>query len=161
MRDHGMSLKKKYFHTRLGFNYRMTNMQAAIGLSQINEINKIIKLRNKQMSLYYKLLKDETHFVKRKFKNWCLPAHWLMTITLRKNNLRNKLMKYLKKKGIESRQMINPIENALHLVKYRDAKESIIAKKISNNSLHLPSSTGLTSKQINYICYELKKYFIN
>ena len=44
MRDHGMSLKK-YYHTHLGFNYRMTNLQAAIGCSQIKEINKILKKR--------------------------------------------------------------------------------------------------------------------
>ena len=159
MRDHGMSIKKKYFHIRMGFNYRMTNMQAAIGLSQINEIRKILAIRNQQMKFYYSLLKNENYFIKRKFKNWCLPVHWLMTITLKKKNLRNKLIKYLKKRGIESRPMINPIEDALHLEKYRDRKQSIVAKKISTNSLHLPSSTSLTANQISYICSTLNAYF--
>ena len=78
---------------------------------------------------------------------------------LEKKNLRNKLIKYLKKRGIESRPMINPIEDALHLEKYRDRKQSIIAKKISTNSLHLPSSTSLSANQINYICSTLNAYF--
>jgi|TARA_B110000037_G_C17128138_1_gene509435 perosamine synthetase len=159
MRDHGMSIKKRYFHTRMGFNYRMTNMQAAVGLSQINEIKNILKIRKQQMNLYYSLLKNETHFVKRKFKKWCLPVHWLMTITLKKNNLRNKLIKYLKKKGIEARPMINPIEDALHLKQYRDKKQSYVARKTSVNSVHLPSSTSLSVKQINHICSALNSYF--
>ena len=158
MRDHGMSIKKKYFHTRLGFNYRMTNMQAAIGLSQINEINRIIKIRNRQMNKYYNLLKDETFFIKRKFKKWCLPAHWLMTLTLKKKNTRSKLMKYLKKKGIETRPMINPIEDGLHFKKHRNSKESKIARIISKNSIHLPSATSLSDNQIKYICSALNKF---
>ena len=159
MRDHGMSIKKKYFHTRLGFNYRMTNMQAAIGLSQIDEIIKILSIRNNQMKIYYSLLKNENFFIKRKFKKWCSPVHWLMTITLKKKNLRNKLIKFLKTKGIEARPMINPIQDALHLEKYRDSKQSIDAKKISTNSLHLPSSTSLSKRQIFYICNKLNEFF--
>ena len=51
MRDHGMSKKKRYFHTMLGFNYRMTNLQAAIGLSQVHEIKKI--LSKPILKIYY------------------------------------------------------------------------------------------------------------
>ena len=48
MRDHGMSKEKKYFHKILGFNYRMTNMQAALGYSQMLRIEKILDKRNKK-----------------------------------------------------------------------------------------------------------------
>ena len=111
------------------------------------------------MDLYYSLLKNEKYFVKRKFKNWCSPVHWLMTITLKKNNLRNKLIKYLNKKGIEARPMINPIGDAIHLKQYREQKQRYYARKISVNSLHLPSSTSLSANQIIYICNNLIKFF--
>ena len=55
MRDHGMSLKKKYYHTHLGFNYRMTNLQAAIGCSQIKEINKILKKKKNNKIITIKI----------------------------------------------------------------------------------------------------------
>ena len=46
MRDHGMKYNKKYKHVRMGFNYRMTNMQAAIGCDQIKNLDKILKKEN-------------------------------------------------------------------------------------------------------------------
>lgn len=159
MRDHGMSIHRKYYHTKLGFNYRMTNLQAAIGVSQFDDIKKIIELRNKQQNYYYKLLKNEKHFSKRKFKNWCTPVHWLMTITLKKSYLRNKLIKFMKKKGIELRPMINPIQDAPQFKIYRDPKEVKVAKYVSKNSVHLPSSPNLKKKQIIHICKILNDFF--
>ena len=81
-----------------------------------------------------------------------------MTLTLKKKNTRSKLMKYLKKKGIETRPMINPIEDGLHFKKHRNSKESKIARIISKNSIHLPSATSLSDNQIKYICSALNKF---
>ena len=159
MRDHGMSLRKKYYHTRLGFNYRMTNLQAAIGVSQFDDIKKIIKIRNRQQKYYYKLLQNEKFFIKRRFKSWCTPVHWLMTITVKNYSLKNKLIKFMKSKGIELRPMINPIQDAVHFKDFRNNKEAIIAKLISKNSVHLPSSSNLKRKDIQYICSNLIKFF--
>ena len=159
MRDHGMSLKKKYFHTRLGFNYRMTNLQAAIGVTQFDEIDKIISIRQRQQDYYYNLLNEERYFTKRKFKNWCTPVHWLMTITLKKKNQRNKLVKYMRIKGIELRPMINPIQDAIQFKEFRNNEEVQIAKYISKNSVHLPSSTNLNKSEILHICVSLKSFF--
>ena len=57
---------KKYVHVDLGYNYRMTNMQAAVGLSQLEVINNIMKKRNAQMLLYNRLLSKTRLF------NFCL-----------------------------------------------------------------------------------------
>jgi perosamine synthetase len=150
MRDHGMSLKKKYFHTRLGFNYRMTNLQAAIGLSQIQDFKNITKIRNEQLKLYYSKLKDFNNFIElRKFEKWCKPVHWLMTIRIKKDNLRDEFIKYMKAKGIDCRQMINPVFDALYLKKKFISKNFINSSYISRNSVHLPSGTGLKKKDID------------
>lgn len=159
MRDHGMSRKKKYFHTMLGFNYRMTNLQAAIGVSQLKEWKKIFKKRKKQMSLYYKLLQNVNHIELRQFKEWCTPAHWLLTITVKKKNLRNLLIKYLKSHNIEARPMINLITQSLHFKKYDNKKLFNNAQIVSKNSLHLPSSTNLSRKNIYYISNRIKYFF--
>ena len=97
LRDHGMSKVKRYLHLDLGYNYRMTNMQAAIGFSQVQNLNKILKMRNKQLLTYNKYLKNIKDIRIRSFKDWCTPVHWLMTITIKKKNLRNKILKYLYK----------------------------------------------------------------
>ena len=155
MRDHGMSLKKKYDHRMLGFNYRMTNLQAAVGISQIRNFSQILKKRNRQMKLYYELLKDNNNFQLREFANWCTPVHWLLTIILKNKKDRNNIINFLKDNNIESRPMINPVNKAKHFsninLKYKNADF------ISERSLHLPSSTNLSEDEI----YKISNKFIN
>jgi perosamine synthetase len=160
MRDHGMSLKKKYFHTKLGFNYRMTNLQAAIGLSQISEYKKIINIRNKQLEFYNFNLKNLEKYIEiRSFQKWCQPVHWLMTIKIKKNGLRNNLLKFMKEKGVDCRQMVNPVFEALYLKKKFNPAEFRNSINISKNSLHLPSGTSLTKYNIEYVCKMLNFFF--
>ena len=159
MRDHGMSKKTKYFFTMPGFNYRMTNLQAAVGVSQISGWNIIKKKREIQMKLYYQLLSSINDIKLREFESWCTPAHWFLTITLKKKNLRNKLIKYLRDQSIETRPMINPIVNAVHFRKYNLKGLFRNSQLISQNSLHLPSSTNLSKKQIHFICKKVKLFF--
>jgi len=159
LRDHGMSKVKKYLHLDLGYNYRMTNMQAAIGFSQVKNLNKILKKRNKQLLIYNKYLKNIKNIRIRSFKDWCTPAHWLMTITIKKKNLRNKILKYLYNNGIDARPMINPVSHALHFKNIFRNEKFINSESISVNSIHLPSSTNLKEKQIKYICKKIKSFF--
>ena len=151
LRDHGMNHKKKYHHTDLGFNYRMTNMQAAIGLAQIENIDEILNLRRQQMDLYYDELSSLQGITLRKFEDWCEPVHWLMTITLDKVYDRNNFISYMESRGIDCRQMINPVHHAEHFRdKYSD-NDFVNSINISKQSVHLPSGLGLTKKQISYI----------
>ncbi len=163
LRDHGMSRSpdviKKYIHLDLGYNYRMTNMQAAVGLSQLENINKTLKKRNTQMLLYKKYLSPIKEIKVREFKNWCSPVHWMTTITVNKKKLRNKLIYFLFKEGVDARPMINPVHQACHFKKYFNKKKFNNSLKISKNSLHLPSSTYLTVNQIKFICNKVKLFF--
>ena len=158
MRDHGMSIKKRYHHKMLGFNYRMTNLQAAIGLSQIKEIKYILKNRNEQMLYYNKLLAKNNNYIVRKFEKWCKPVHWLTTIKLKKKGIRNNLLVYLKKNNIDARQMVNPINDAVHIRKNIKNKFKH-ADDVSKNSLHLPSSLSLTKREMDYIVKKLNIFF--
>jgi perosamine synthetase len=160
LRDHGMSIKKRYYHIMQGFNYRMTNLQAAIGCSQIDEIKKILKKRLNQQNYYYKKLKKIKEIKIRKFTNWCQPVHWLITITLNKKNVRDRLIKLLYKKGIDARQMVNPVSDALYLKKKFNKKNYPVSYETSKNSLHLPSSITLKKNEIDFICNEINFFFI-
>ena len=155
-----MSIKKRYYHIMQGFNYRMTNLQAAIGCSQIDEIKKILKKRLNQQNYYYKKLKEIKEIKIRKFTNWCQPVHWLITITLNKKNVRDRLIKFLNKKGIDARQMVNPVSDALYLKKKFNKKNYPVSYETSRNSLHLPSSITLKKNEIDFICNEINFFFI-
>ena len=163
LRDHGMArtsdVIKKYTHLDLGYNYRMTNMQAAVGFSQLEIINKILKKRNTQMLLYKKHLSQISEIKVRSFKNWCSPVHWMTTITVNKKNLRNKLIYFLLKEGIDARPMINPVHQAYHFKKIFNNKNFKNSINVSKNSMHLPSSTSIKKSEIKFICSKVKLFF--
>ena len=150
LRDHGMSHKQKYHHIDLGYNYRMTNMQAAIGLAQMEKLGEILALRKTQMDYYYNTLANVDGVILRKYAKWCDPVHWMMTITLNDKYDRDEFLSYMKDKDIDCRQMINPVHHAEHFEKQFD-DEFQVAKRISRQSVHLPSGLSLTEEQIRKI----------
>ena len=77
---------------------------------------------------------------------------------MKKNGQRDSLLRYLKKKKIDARQMINPINEAVHIKKFISNRFKN-AYKISKNSIHLPSGIGLERKQIKYIVSKLNGFF--
>ena len=159
MRDHGMDSNKKYYHTVLGYNYRMTNMQAAIGLAQIENIDIILSKRFNQMKTYYNLLENVNEIKLRIFKDWCEPVHWLMTITLINSFNRDDFIRYMSDNGIECRPMINPVNHAKYLIDKYDDNDFQNSINISKSSVHLPSSSFLSSKEISYISEKTKSFF--
>jgi perosamine synthetase len=159
LRDHGMSSAKKYFHTALGFNYRMTNMQAAIGLAQLERLDSILISRNNQLCQYYNLLKDIPAIKLRSFQSWCEPVHWLLTMTISDEYERDTFIQYMKKNDIECRPMINPVHQAEHFKNQFKEKEFENSIKVSTRSVHLPSSTSLSPDDIIYICKLVKCFF--
>ena len=160
LRDHGMDHKTKYRHVDLGYNYRMTNMQAAIGLAQMEKLDEILALRKQQMNFYYNELSNIDGIALRKYANWCKPVHWMMTLTLDDRYDRNSFLDYMKNNGIDCRQMINPVHHANHFISQfsNDAFPNSI--NISRQSVHLPSGLGLTEMQISKIGDTIKG-FIN
>ena len=159
LRDHGMSKKKRYKHLDLGFNYRLTNLQAAVGVSQIKNLKKILKKRNLQRIFYEKNLNNNENFYLRSFKSWTTPIHWLFTIFLKDAKKRNKLILFLKKNKIDVRPMIFPVNEALHMKKLFKSQNFPVAKKMSYAGLHLPSSTDLSKKEILLICNKVNSFF--
>ena len=160
LRDHGMASNKKYHHIDLGYNYRMTNMQAAIGLAQIEKLTEILEIRGKQMKLYYELLANVSQIKLRNYESWCEPVHWLMTITLNEEYDRDNFLKYMYSKGVECRQMIYPVHQAMHLTKFYKDEEFKNSVYLSKQSAHLPSSTSLSEEQISLICDTVKSFFL-
>tara|TARA_B100000287_G_scaffold435108_1_gene501854 strand:- start:121 stop:1233 length:1113 start_codon:yes stop_codon:yes gene_type:complete len=151
LRDHGMSHKKKYHHIDLGYNYRMTNMQASIGLAQMEKLDHILNTRNKQMNYYNERLCHIEGVSIRDFKSWCDPVHWLITITLDEYFDRDLMIDYMKKNDVDARQMINPVHKAEHFKKFYNSANFPNSILLSESSMHLPSSTHLTLSQIDRI----------
>lgn len=151
LRDHGMSRTRRYHHVDLGYNYRMTNLQAAIGMAQLERLDEILEKRRAQMDRYYKLLDQSECYRLRSFASWTQPVHWLMTLSLVSSFRQTAFLDYMKNQGVECRQMINPVHEAEHFSPLYPAGGFPNATAISHQSVHLPSSTGLTDEQIDRV----------
>ena len=148
--------KNRFNHSDIGWNYRITNIQAAMGLSQLKSINKVINKKIYIGKLYYKLLsKNKNIFISKpnvgKFKN----IYWVVGILiLKKNFLAKKLANKLKNVGIQTRPFFYPMNKQKILKKFiNKSKEKFInSEYISKYGLYLPSYFDLKKKDIYYIC---------
>ena len=156
LREYGRNKKERYLYDDIGFNYRMTNMQAALGIAQIENFDNILEIRQKQFSLYCKLPLSIKEIKIRPSHNWSKSVHWLMTIKLEKQNIRDHIIKIMRQKGIELRAMIYPVYYSKPYLSLGDIMTFPITEKVSINSLHLPSATSLTEEDIIFIIDSLK-----
>ena len=152
LRDHGMSKKKKYWHDFLGFNYRMTNMQAAIGVAQIKKIDILLKNKKKIFEYYDNKFRDNSRIFLLPKNSWSENSYWIYTIRIKgfSETKRDKFIINLKNRGVDCRPGFYP----LHLMKpYKpyakgDLKNSI---SVSKNSVSLPSAPNLTQQDQDFI----------
>lgn len=105
LRDHAMSKEKRYWHTEIGYNYRITNLQAALGLAQLERIEELI-LKKRQIFKWYKeLLQDIEGIRLNPEKKGVKNVFWMVCLVLDKDFKigRDELIKKLKEKGIDTR----------------------------------------------------------
>lgn len=158
LRDHGMNSKKRYQHIHHGFNYRMTNMQAAVGLAQMEKIEFILKQRAKQMNAYYLELNNLEGVTLRKFSSWCEPVHWMMTLCLEDNYDRDEFLSFMSDSGVDCRQMINPVHHAKHFLDQFENESFPVSTEVSKQSVHLPSGLSIDLNQIQKISGLIRKF---
>jgi perosamine synthetase len=155
LRDHGMSREKRYVHDVVGFNYRMTNMQAAIGVAQMEKFDTILMKRDAQAEHYRLRFSKGGRIAWRPTADYCRPVHWLATVTLRRAELRDPLIQHLSNAGIDARPMVYPVHTAKPYQAENNPSDFPVSRSTSLRSLHLPSSTNLTPVQIDRICDEI------
>jgi perosamine synthetase len=150
LRDHAMSKVKRYWHEELGYNYRMTNIQAALGCAQLGRADDLIEGRRVVCNWYRKHLEGVEGIVVRRASNWATPAPWLMCaeIETRGANVRDELMRRLKARGVDTRPYFYPMSD----MPYFERADTAVAHDISQRGLNLPTYIGLTQIDIAEIC---------
>lgn len=152
LRDHGMSPQKRYWHDYPGFNFRMTNMQAAIGVAQMDRIEDFLTRRKVVFQTYDALLHGRHNISLLPKNSWSENSYWLYTMILNgyKNDTRDQLITQLGYRGIDARPGFYP----MHLMDpYREFAigKYPVSSYLSANSISLPSSPGLLNEEINHI----------
>ncbi len=153
-RDHTV----EYIHKEIGYNYRMTNLQAALGLAQIEQLRTILK-KKREIADYYRRNLAEIPGIRFVYeKPWVESNFWLNTILLEEDQsivdktcLRNRLRKL----DIATRPIFRPIHLQRCYRRYRhdDLK---VAEMLYNRGLNLPSSMNITRRELKRVTEALK-----
>ena len=146
LRDHGMSKERKYWHEVVGFNYRMTNLQASIGVAQLERIEDILESRKKIEQEYKKYLGDieilefqRNDMPKREKITWLVSA-------LFKNDKRNYYMSKLQKRGIDVRNFFYPLSEMDIYKNFVFSNKNSVS--ISKQGIIFPTVYGRLNKTI-------------
>ena len=152
LRNQGRSTTKVFWHDYAGFNFRMTNIQAAIGLAQLDRLKNFLILRKKVFRTYDNLFEKHNDIILLPKNKWSTNSLWLYTILLTSLNepKRDSLIKKLSKLGIETRPGFYPL-NTMDPYKRYSKGNYPNTNKISFICLSLPSSINLKEDEINYI----------
>ena len=153
--------KNRFNHYDMGWNYRMTNMQACLGLSQLKKLNFIIKEKRKIGSLYYKILKKNKNIYIQPPKNkYSKNMYWVVGIVIKKKINILKLIKWMRGQNIECREFFWPMhkQDFLKKLNIKVEEKFPVSSYISKHGLYLPAYVGLSNSKIKEICDKLSLY---
>lgn len=154
LKSHGKVVSDNYLFKSSGFNFRMTNLSAAVGLAQLERINKILNKKKKVEKKYRELLKNlPVEFNDGKNSD----NSWLVTILVENNKIRNSLRRFLMENNIETRPIFYPL-HILPMFK-SNRSEFQIAERIAGRGVSLPSYPTLKNEEIKFICDKITEFY--
>lgn len=159
LRDHAMSKEKRYWHTEMGFNYRMTNIQAALGCAQLERIEELMRERQRIFKIYEDNLADFGGVKLNRTETWATNSYWLICAEIEGINeiQRDELIVKLKEKNIDSRPYFYPMS----LMPYIQTDSNTpVTFNVFTRGINLPTFVDLSSDEIYYICNALKSLLV-
>lgn len=156
LKGQGLAKYREYWHDAVGFNYRMTNIQAGIGLAQLEQVDKFIEMKQNIAKWYQENTKD-LPVVFHKQVGDVKHTYWMCSILCENSKTRDDLRAYLKENGIETRPTFYPI-HTMPIYSSRYEKHAV-AEDIALRGMNLPSYPALKEEDIKYICEKIKEFY--
>jgi perosamine synthetase len=161
LKGQGQALDRRYWFPIIGYNYRMTNIAAAIGLGQLEQIDWHMKRRREVASWYHTLLGDLCGLRWQPEKECAKHVHWIFTILLNKDDgiSRDEVMIELDKRGIETRPVFYPMHTLPPYLESSEDNPYPVAEEVARWGFSLPTWGGMTYEDVEYVCKELTDCF--
>ena len=157
LRNQGNDLEEKFNHTHLGYNYRMTNLQAAIGLGQFESLNFMMDKRAEIFRKYRDLMQNIEVEVQGGLPSQATHGHWLFGLVIPKSENYSATSNFFKSHKIEVRPFFKLMSEMCYLENsYVD--ETPIALRASKKGICIPTFIDLKDQQITQIISALKLY---
>ncbi|BDH79963.1 aminotransferase DegT [Methanothermobacter tenebrarum] len=156
LRDHGMKPGKRYWHDVVGFNYRMTNIQAALGVAQLSKLDKFIEKKREIASVYHDNLNDlaeDNKITLHPEMPWAKCVFWAYSIILEDTDS-EVFREKLSRRGIDTRAFFYPLNV---MPPYKTGGNFPVADRLSSNGLNLPSGVEISEDTILFICERIRE----
>lgn len=166
LRNQGRIDRGSFIHPELGYNFRMTDLQSAIGLSQFEKLPEIIEKKSEILKTYKNLLNPKIKIVEPSESSNHIPFRVCIIIP----NGSQKLMEYMKENGIETRTFFYPLHKQPCYMKKKKTlfeklffeknndKEFEVSIRMYNEGVCLPSFVSISQEQISFICQKINEY---
>lgn len=158
LRNQGRLESGSFIHPQLGMNFRMTDLQCAVGVAQLKKFKEIEEKKIKNYRLYQSLLKDleEVSFIEEVNYSNFVPFR----VPIRVKNDLERLIQHLENSGVQTRRFFYPLHKqpCFNYLGYKDA-DFPITNKVYSEGLCLPVFPGLKEEQIEYICEKIKEFY--
>jgi len=152
----GLAKHREYWHDVIGYNYRMTNICAAIGLGQLERADSLIA-KKRQIAEWYKLYLNDSPVILHEESGDVRHSYWMVSMLVPDPADRDPLRDALRKQGVETRPVFYPVHS---MPMYSSAfQRHPVAENLGWRGINLPSYPGLDESSVNEICSVIKDYF--
>lgn len=157
LKDHGMVKGRRYFHTELAYNYRMTNLQAALGVAQLEQLDGFIEKKRQIMRWYREALAGVPGITLNAEPAGTTPVFWMVSVVLGDGVAmsRDELCAKLREFGVDTRPFFVPMSELPHLAAFRrvsrEGDSCPVASRLSSRGFNLPSGTALEADDVHYV----------
>ena len=160
LKDLSHSPKQRFLHEELGFNYRVTNLQAALGLGQLQSLEKFLEKKRRMTAFYNGNLQDIPGLHLPVTKEYAGNVFWMYAIRVDASfgMTRDELRAALKERGIDTRDFFLPCHLQPAVMKRFPTKESFpVTERVAQEGLYLPSGLAMTEEQMDRVCKAIRE----
>lgn len=154
LRGQGVSATRTYWHDVVGFNYRMTNIAAAIGVAQLERVDDVLARKRRIADLYRERLAAIPGVTFQREAEWAEAVWWMVSILV-EPDIRDLLMQFLAENGVETRPFFYP---AHELPMYARDESYPVAERLGASGINLPSFPELTEAEIDTVCELIARF---
>ncbi len=160
LRDHAMDPTRRYYHPEIGWNYRITALQASLGLSQLRRAGSILSAKKRIAEGYALRLEHlrELELHPRAFPHG-EGVFWMYSILAENGRFRNRLINHLASAGIDTRPFFEPLPGLPPFRDGLDMRDYPIARDLSARGINLPSGAGLSDSDLDRIARSISRFF--
>ena len=160
LRDHGMEPQRRYWHLEAGTNGRMTNLQAAIGVAQMERIEQFLSHRDQIMATYEKGLEGIPGIIPHRTTNWARRICWLFSIKINPDVFgldRDTLLKRLSAEGIECRPVFPPLD-VQPAYGYDGPSTCPVSVELGDTGMSLPTGNDIPLDEVARVANAIRSW---